>query len=121
MTGTGPSGWLIVEDEGMIAMLVEDALEDMGLDVVGRAATVAQAMDLVDKVNLEGAVLDVNLAGEKVYPVASALARRNVPFIFLTGQDELDSGDEYGAKAIVQKPFMPDDIQAIIRRVLPNA
>jgi DNA-binding response OmpR family regulator len=121
MTDTGLSGWLIVEDEGMIAMLVEDALEDMGLDVIGRAATVAQAMDLIEGANLQGAVLDVNLSGEKVYPVAAALARRNVPFIFLTGQGEFDPAGEHGAKAILQKPFMPDDIQATIRRLLPRA
>jgi DNA-binding response OmpR family regulator len=110
----GKPSWLVVEDESLIAMLVEETLIDAGMTVVGPVARVGKALDIAIKTELAGAVLDVNIAGEVVYPVADALEARGIPFLFLTG---------YGARAvrpdlrnhpILHKPFLPEQMRAIV-------
>lgn len=80
---------LIVEDEYLIAIDLALGLSDLGADIVGPAGSVAEALELVDSVGaeLDGAVLDVNLRDEKVYPVADALAALGVRFVFASGYD----------------------------------
>ncbi len=80
---------LVVEDEYVIAMDLALELEDLGFDVVGPAASVTEALALVDRCGdgLDGAILDVNLRNERVYPVADALAARGVRFVFASGYD----------------------------------
>ncbi len=72
---------LIVEDEMMVAMMLEDMLTDLGCEVV-KAARVAKAVHLIATTAIDGAILDVNVAGEAVYPVAHELQSRGIPFIF---------------------------------------
>jgi CheY-like chemotaxis protein len=80
---------LIVEDEYLVAMDLALGLSDLGADIVGPAASVEEALELVGSVGgeLDGAVLDVNLRNERVYPVADALAALGVRFIFASGYD----------------------------------
>jgi DNA-binding response OmpR family regulator len=78
---------LIVEDETMVSMLIEDMTSDLGAEVVGPAAKFEQAMALALEADFDLAVLDVNLDGLVVYPVADVLRDRGIPFIFLTGYD----------------------------------
>ncbi|MHC2019970.1 response regulator [Methylobacterium sp. CM6247] len=79
---------LIVEDEYTIASDLADALEAAGATAVGPTSSIAEALALVEaEQNLHGAVLDINLNGELVYPVADALRARSVPFVFATGYD----------------------------------
>src|SRR3954463_12156615 len=82
---------LVVEDEYLIAADLVSSLQDLGVDVVGPAGSVAEALALVarDGDRLDGAVLDITLRDERVYPVASALVEYGVPFIFTTGYDAL--------------------------------
>lgn len=98
---------LVVEDEAMVAMLVEDMLTDLGCVVVGVAGTVANGLAVVGAgdVALDGAVLDVNIGGEKVFPVADALAARGVPFLFATGYGAAGVADRYADKRVIAKPF----------------
>jgi CheY-like chemotaxis protein len=79
---------LVVEDETMVAWLLEDMLADLGCAVVGPAAHVNQALAMLDAEALDAAVLDINLNGQKSYPVADALAARGVPFVFSTGYNK---------------------------------
>src|SRR3954453_11157705 len=79
---------LLVEDEYFIADDMAQSFREHGIEVVGPAASVADALDLIrDTERLDGAVLDINLRGEMVFPVADALETRNVPFLFATGYD----------------------------------
>ena len=78
---------LIVEDETMVSMLIEDMVCDLGAEVVGPAAKFEQAMALALEADFDLAVLDVNLDGLVVYPVADVLRDRGIPFIFMTGYD----------------------------------
>jgi CheY-like chemotaxis protein len=80
---------LVVEDDYMIASDLARALEDLGASIIGPVGSVADAMSvLAGDTSLNAAVLDVNLAGDKVYPVATELRRRGIAFAFATGYDD---------------------------------
>ena len=100
---------LVVEDEALIAVMVEDMLIDMGSEVVGPAATIEQALALARTQELDGAVLDVNVRGERIDAVAEALARRGVPVLFATGYGEvrLASG---AAATVIDKPYTQEKL-----------
>ncbi len=95
---------LLVEDEYLIAMALECALNDAGYDVLGPAPSVRRALKALDGERPAAAILDVNLDGESVYAVADALAALAVPFVFCTGSDKADLPDAYRAWPVVQKP-----------------
>lgn len=98
---------LIVEDEALVAMMVEDILSDMGCVVVDVAGTVARGLTLVHDTSLalDGAILDVNLGGEKVYPVAEVLQAKGIPFIFATGYGVAGIADGYSDVPALAKPY----------------
>jgi DNA-binding response OmpR family regulator len=109
--------WLIVEDEPLVAMLVEDAIAELGLTASGPAMRVDKALQLIEEQTFDGAILDVNLAGEPVYPVASLLRERQIPFLFLTGYGEEAIPDDFDKMPIVKKPFTVEQIQTAIRQL----
>jgi CheY-like chemotaxis protein len=76
---------LIVEDEYFLAQDLADYLHDLGVEVLGPVGTVAEALRLLESAEVQGAILDVNLKGERVYPVADVLRRKDVPFVFASG------------------------------------
>jgi CheY-like chemotaxis protein len=100
---------LVVEDEALIAVMVEDMLTDMGSVVVGPAATIEQALELARSKAIDGAVLDVNVRGERIDPVADALLARGVPMLFATGYGEvrLASG---AAATVIDKPYTQEKL-----------
>ena len=100
---------LVVEDEALIAVMVEDMLTDMGSVVVGPAATIEQALALARSEEIDGAVLDVNGRGERIDPVADALSARGVPMLFATGYGEvrLASG---AAATVIDKPYTQEKL-----------
>lgn len=108
---------LIVEDEALVAMLVEDGLVGAGARVVGPAATVDEALLLIEGTASDGglaaAVLDLNLSGEAVFPVADRLMALGVPFLFATGYAE---GCNTGGHAapMLHKPF---DLERLITAI----
>ncbi|WP_230974864.1 response regulator [Brevundimonas vitis] len=109
---------LVVEDESLVAMLLETILEDMGCTPVGPASSVAEGLTMAaDEPELDAALLDVNVAGSQVFPVAAALTARGVPFVFSTGYGEGGLPDEWRGHATVQKPFT----EAAIRQALMKA
>ena len=80
---------LVVEDDYLIAMDLSGWLQDLGAQIVGMAGSVSEALSLIEAPGerIDGAILDVNLAGERVYPVADALMARAISFVFVTGYD----------------------------------
>ena len=95
---------LLVEDEAFVAMMMRDLIADFGFRVVGPFGTVTDALDALDRHQLVGAVLDVNLAGEKIYPVAEQLSGRGVPFVFVTGYASDAIEDRFAGVPVLQKP-----------------
>lgn len=96
---------MIVEDDYFVADSLAVALAAEGIDVVGPVATVAAALDIVAQPGrIDGAVLDVNLKGETVYPVADALRGRGVPFVFTTGYDASAVARQWPDAVCLEKP-----------------
>ena len=102
---------LVVEDEALVAFQLEDMLAELGCDVVGPASRVGQALDLLGHEQVDAAVLDVNVAGELVYPVADALAAQGLPYIFATGYGASGLTARYRCRPILQKPFLQSDLR----------
>jgi CheY-like chemotaxis protein len=105
---------LVVEDEMMVAMLIEDFLEAFGCTVVGPVADIAAALRLTATEAIDGAMLDLNLAGHTVYPVADELARRGIPFIFVTGYGDQELDGDHNNRPRLPKPFRRLDLQRIL-------
>jgi len=108
---------LVVEDESLVAMLLETILEDMGCAIVGPAATVEDGAALAGQDGLDAALLDVNVAGRQIFPVAEALKARGVPFVFSTGYGEGGLPEEWRGAPTIQKPFT----EAAVRDALMKA
>lgn len=96
---------LVVEDEFLVALLLEDQLERLGCRIGPTAATLAEAMDAVAAESFDIAVLDVNLSGEKSFPVAAVLKARGTPFLFATGFGEAGIDPAFADAPVLQKPY----------------
>jgi DNA-binding response OmpR family regulator len=100
-----PGRILIVEDDALLATAIEWTVEEAGYSVVGQATTVDNALETLRRENIDAAVLDVNLAGELVFPVAEELARRGVPFIFVTAHPRSALPPSLRDRPFVEKPY----------------
>jgi CheY-like chemotaxis protein len=101
---------LVVEDEFLIRMLLEDMLDELGYAVAAAAGRVDEAAELAKTAEFEAAILDVNLDGHDVYPVADILVARGVPFVFVTGYGGRGLPDPYRQHPTLQKPFQIEDL-----------
>jgi len=106
---------LVVEDEMLVSMLVEDMLSDLGCLVVGPAAELDEAMALALSADIDAALLDVNLGGKPIFPVADALRERGVPFAFASGYGEAGLSEDHRGAAVLQKPFREADLARALR------
>ncbi|MDP4004652.1 response regulator [Methylobacterium sp. NEAU K] len=102
---------LVVEDEAAISMLLEDMLLDFGCAVVGPAARLATALEMASHETFEVAILDVNVAGEPIYPVAEAIVARDLPLVFSTGYGGAGIREPFRDRPVVQKPFSQADLK----------
>ena len=107
---------MIVEDEALVALVLADQLADMGISVVGPCSSVAAAKSAVLANELDAAILDVNLGGELVYPVADLLAARGVPFIFVTGYGHESIDRRFAHSPILEKPVEREVLEEMLGR-----
>jgi DNA-binding response OmpR family regulator len=105
---------LIVEDEPLIAMMLEDFLESVGHRVHVTCETVECALEETEKGGFDLAILDVNLKGENVWPVASALRQRKVPFVIATGGHVDPPPPEFNDAPVIEKPYTVDRVTPAI-------
>lgn len=109
---------LVIEDESLVAMLLETILDDMGCSVVGPESNIDDGLrSAIHEATLDAALLDVNVAGREVFPVAEALKTRGVPFVFSTGYGEAGLPEHWRGHPTIQKPFT----EAAIREALMKA
>ena len=106
MPDTGPLKVLVVEDESLVALDIENMLEEMGCKVVASVPRLVRALELASRLDFDLAVLDINLAGEVVYPLAFRLAARGIPFVFSTGYSTASLPPELSDRPILKKPVM---------------
>ena len=102
----------------LILMMIEDMLTDLGCTSVTAAATVDQALALIDAEIFDVAMLDMNLNGNKTHSVADALIAGAVPFVLSTGYSGLNLGDAYRDRPVLKKPFMNEQLVEVLRRLL---
>ena len=110
---------LVVEDEFLIRMLLEDMLTDLGYELVGVAGRVDEALELAKTKDFDLAILDVNLDGHDVYPVADLIGTRGLPFMFVTGYGGRGLPDSYRDRPTLQKPFQLDELKKMLVQLLP--
>jgi CheY-like chemotaxis protein len=109
----------VVEDEALVALNLEDMLADIGCRVLGPAMRLNAALEMVrEGLDADIAILDVNIAGHPVYPLAEALRDRGMPIVFATGYGRSGLPDIWQDCPVLQKPYTTDDVLASIRRAL---
>ncbi len=115
MTDGIPWRILVVEDEMMIALMIEDMLEQLGYEVVGMAMRLDAGLRLARTSSIDVAILDVNLDGRLSFPVADVLAARQIPFFFATGYGRDGLSEAYRTALTLSKPFQIADLARTIR------
>ena len=108
---------LVIEDEALVAMLVEDALMDAGFGVIGPARSVAEAMSLLASEEPAAVVLDLNLGGETSLSVADALVARGIPFVVATGYGAAGLPESHRRVPVLPKPYDPADLMAVVEKL----
>jgi CheY-like chemotaxis protein len=112
---------LVVEDEMLVALLLHDMLGDLGCRVEGSAASVDQALSMIEGQVVDAAVLDVNLSGQMSYPVADALIARGIPFVFSSGYSSNRLQEGYRTFPALQKPYHISELRRALVGVLAPA
>ncbi|HLH51718.1 MAG TPA: response regulator [Roseiarcus sp.] len=110
---------LLVEDEALVAMMMQDVLEDLGCTVFGPHRTIASAVGAAKEETVDLALLDINLGDELVYPAAEILASRGVGFVFLTGYDNEHVDPRFRHAPVLQKPFDREALQRALTEASP--
>ena len=114
---------LVVEDEALVSMLLEDMLSDLGCEIVGPIMRLAEALRVAqdEGQTIDIAILDVNLAGERSFPVAEALERRGCLFVLSTGYDDAGIEERWRARPMLRKPFLPHQLEEALQEALAGA
>ena len=112
---------LVVEDEVLVAMLIEDMLLDYGCESVEICGRIENALARVAEESFDFVVLDLNLEGEFTYPVADRLIERKIPFVFATGYGASMLSGPYARVPTLQKPFQMEDIERALQAVVSSA
>ena len=112
---------LIVEDEAMVSVFLEEALQEIGCVVAGVAAGAGEATAIIDSQVLDAAILDVNLGSGTSYDIARILRRQGVPFVFATGYGSVGVPPEFAGVPFLTKPFTEDELAQALGKVFGTA
>jgi CheY-like chemotaxis protein len=112
---------LIVEDEYFLADDMARSLQKLGVQVIGPVPTVEGALALLADQPVDAAVLDINLRGQMVFPVADTLREQDIPFVFATGHDESVVPETYKDVPRWEKPFKPEDLARALPALVQNS
>ena len=112
---------LIVEDETLVAMLIEEYLIEMGCEVALSASRVAKALKGLQTRRVDAAVLDVNVAGESIGELVEDLHQRHIPFIFASGYGARGVDAKWSGNPVLQKPFTGADLRTALLTSLASA
>lgn len=119
MAGLSGRRVLVVEDETLVAMTIEDMLADLGLVVAASVTSVGAAVTAIADHAIDCAILDINLDGERVFPVAEVLRTRAIPFVFSTGYGTYGLREDFRDVAVLTKPYRRADLERALLRLWP--
>lgn len=109
---------LVIEDEGLIALLLTDALEEAGATVVGPCYTLAECLKVIESEDFDAAIVDVDLAGHDVFPAAEMIRQRNIPFLFHTAHGErAELQSRFADAPVCRKPTSMKDLLEVLSRI----
>ena len=111
---------LIVEDEALIRMMLVEMVEDLGYKVIGEAGRIDEGRSLAQTQEYDLAILDINLQGFNVQPVAEAVRSRGLPLLFLSGYGSKGAPIGFSGALVLEKPCTPDKLKRMIEAVLSN-
>ncbi len=111
---------LVVEDEMLVLMNIEMALEDLGCTAVSAAGSIAEALSLLAQQNFDAAMIDVNLGGNKSYPIADKLTERGIPFAFSTGYGDHGDRSDLDDQPVLKKPYLIADLIAVFEQLIAD-
>jgi len=123
ITSSGPQrtpSVLIVEDDEQLGEAIGFCVEEAGYEVAGFAKSVDAALATLGRETVDAALLDINLQGELVYPVANALTERGVPFMFVTSQPPSEIPERYRSHPVIAKPYYDAALCAALASLLPS-
>lgn len=109
---------LVVEDNALLSMMLQDMLRDIGCTITGAASDMAQAMAMAQGLELDFAILDLNIEGDVSYAIADVLAARGVPCLFATGYAPTSLPGRFQSAAIIAKPFLAEELSLVMSQVL---
>jgi DNA-binding response OmpR family regulator len=112
---------LVIEDEGLVALMIEDMLVELGCEVVGSIAELSRACEAASAADIDLAMLDVNLAGKPVFPVAEILRDRAIPFLFSTGYGASGLPSEFADHEVLHKPYSNSELRQKIELTLKRS
>lgn len=114
------NGWrvLVLEDEPIIGFALEDMLLDIGCGAVFLATRLSEAMQVIENEPVDAAILDVNIHGERSYPVADALRLRPLPYVFASGYGDTEHPPEHRSVPTLVKPYNIEDIRSALHNAL---
>jgi CheY-like chemotaxis protein len=119
--GAAGKNILVVEDEIMIRLLLEDMLDDLGYTIAAAVGRIDEAVKIARTGEFDIAILDVNLNGQTVSPVAEILEERGVPFVFATGYGERGLPERFNNRPTLQKPFQQENLGRILSLAFEKA
>ena len=109
---------LVIEDEGLVALFIEDMLAEMGHEVGAVASRMQEALDHARTGRFDLAIVDVNLDGQPSYPIAKILRERGIPFVFATGYGSKGLDKDFVDAPVLAKPFVMADLQKLLPMLL---
>lgn len=123
MTGGNLEGRriLVVEDSPLIAIVLQDMLQDMGCSVAGPTGNLANAAELAEREKLDAAIIDINIRGAKVFPVADLLAQRDIPFLLASGYADWTLPEHLRERPRLTKPYSADTVERALRKLLDSS
>jgi CheY-like chemotaxis protein len=111
---------LVVEDEMLVLMNIEMALEDLGCSAITAIGSVTGAISLIAQQSFDAAIIDVNLGGDKSYPVADKLTERGIPFAFSTGNGDHGDRSDLDDRPVLKKPYLTADLVAVLEKLMAD-